>query len=458
MGCFNDDFLEIFLDSLDIGIHILDADGITVLYNKTCEEIEGIDSEWIIGKNMKNLIEDQVYSDSIGIKVIKEERKISEAQRVNNRYIYSTGVPIFKGGKLVNVVINVVDITNTKILQNKIKELQNLNDKIFRELTTLKTKNKDIVFKSKQMEDIENLALRIGNVESNILIEGETGVGKGVLSKYIHENSNRKDKPFIKVDCGSLSPELIESELFGYEEGAFTGAKRGGKIGLIEAANGGTLLLDEIGELPLNLQVKLLTVIQDKKIKHVGGVEDVDVDIRIIAVTNRNLKKMVKEKKFRMDLYYRLKIIYIEIPPLKDRREDILPLINLFLNKLNKQYNFNKKISADSMKLLIEYSWPGNIREVENEIERLVVTSSSDIITREDVLQGVLGNYELNGLEQQKNFKEHVYEYEKILIKKYLEVSKDIHELSDKTGLENSTLRKKAKRLGIRLKYKGNNS
>src|SRR5699024_8633991 len=340
----------------------------------------------------------------------------------------------------------------------RIKELQSINRKISNELTTLKVMDGEIISKSKKMEEIKHLALRIGRVDSNILIEGESGVGKGILSRYIHENSNRKSKPFIKVDCGSLSPALIESELFGYEEGAFTGAKRGGKVGLIEAANGGTLLLDEVGELPLSLQVKLLSVIQEKKIRQLGSVKDVNLDIRIIAITNRNLKKMVEEKKFRVDLYYRLKVIYIKIPPLRERREDIVPLIHLFLEKLNKKYGFNKEISGEAMKLLINHPWPGNVREVENEIERLVVTSSSDIIDKDNIPQGEVENYSLYDLNEERNFKDHVYEYEKVLIRKYLERSQDIHELSEKTGLENSTLRKKAKRLGIELDYGGNNS
>ncbi|HLR21927.1 MAG TPA: sigma 54-interacting transcriptional regulator [Tissierellaceae bacterium] len=458
MKYFNDEFLTDFFNSIDIGIHILNFEGTTVLYNKSCERIEGIDSRWIIGKNMKTLVDDGVYSDSIGLKVIEEEKKMGIAQRVNDRHIYSTGIPIFKEKTLVYVVINVVDMTNIMKLRERIKELQSINRKISNELTTLKVMDGEIISKSKKMEEIKHLALRIGRVDSNILIEGESGVGKGILSRYIHENSNRKSKPFIKVDCGSLSPALIESELFGYEEGAFTGAKRGGKVGLIEAANGGTLLLDEVGELPLSLQVKLLSVIQEKKIRQLGSVKDVNLDIRIIAITNRNLKKMVEEKKFRVDLYYRLKVIYIKIPPLRERREDIVPLIHLFLEKLNKKYGFNKEISGEAMKLLINHPWPGNVREVENEIERLVVTSSSDIIDKDNIPQGEVENYSLYDLNEERNFKDHVYEYEKVLIRKYLERSQDIHELSEKTGLENSTLRKKAKRLGIELDYGGNNS
>lgn len=458
MKYFNDNFLGDFFNSIDIGVHILNSIGMTVLYNKACEEIEGIDSKWIVGRNMKTLVKEGIYSDSIGLKVIEEKEEMSMSQRVNEKYIYSTGTPIFKDGKLVYVLINVEDMTHITKLQERVEELQSLNTKISDELMILKAKDEDMISRSKKMEEIRDLAIRIGNVDSNILIEGESGVGKGVLSKYIHDNSNRKDKPFIKIDCGSLSPSLIESELFGYEEGSFTGAKKGGKTGLIEAASGGTLLLDEVGELPLNLQVKLLSVIQDKKIQQVGGTKDINMDIRIIAVTNRSLEEMIKEKRFRIDLYYRLKVIYIKIPPLRERREDIAPLIHVFLRKLNGKYDFNKKILGEAMKLLMEYSWPGNVREIENEIERLVVTSPSNIITKEDVLNGTIGYHPSYNLDKKKDFKEHVNGYEKLLIQKYLEVSEDIHELSDKTGLENSTLRKKAKRFGVKLQYGGKGS
>ncbi len=202
--------------------------------------------------------------------------------------------------------------------------------------------------------------------------------------------------------------------------------------------------------------MKLLAVIQEKKLQRVGGNKLIDIDTRIIAATNRDLSKMVDENKFRMDLYYRLKVVYIKIPALRDRRADIVPLIDLFLKKLNDKYNFKKVISSEAMKILLDYSWPGNVREIENEIERLVVTTSSDIIKDEDLLDGVIGNSLNNirgSIEENRNFKENVLEYEKVLLQNFIEKSRDIHDLSDKTGLENSTIRKKARRLGIELKF-----
>nr|WP_300002687.1 sigma 54-interacting transcriptional regulator [Tissierella sp.] len=461
LNYFNKDLTIELFNTLDLGVHILDGQGFTVLYNNKCEEIEGIENTWIVGSDMKILVRDGIYSESVGLKAIEKRRTVSMAQRVNDRYIYSTAVPIFEGKELINVVISVVDMTSMEDLKEKLIEVEGINTKIKRELEIFKkldSQNRLFISKSKAMEDIKLLAIRISGVDSNILIEGESGVGKGVLSKFIHHNSDRHEGPFIKIDCGSLAPSLIESELFGYEEGSFTGAKKEGKIGLIELSQGGTLFLDEIGELPLNLQVKLLAVIQEKKLQRVGGNKLIDIDTRIIAATNRDLSKMVDDNKFRMDLYYRLKVIYIKIPPLRERKEDILPLINLFLERLNNKYNFEKIIASKAMKTLLNYDWPGNVREIENEIERLIVTTSSDVVKNEDVLDGTIGESIIGKIETQRKFKDNVLDYEKNLLEDYLYKSRDIHELSDRTGLEKSTLRKKAKRLGIELDFTGNNS
>lgn len=455
--CLSLERIKDIFNSLDVGVHIVDANGITVLYNKTCEEIEGISEGWIVGKDMKKLVYEGVYSESVALEVIEKGKTVGKTQRVNGRYIFSTGVPIFEDGQLINVVVSVLDMTSFENLKFQFNELKNINIRIQKELDILNAieGQKDyFISKSKKIENIKMLALRIAKVDSTVLIEGESGVGKGLLSKYIHENSNRKNGPFVKIDCSSLPESLIESELFGYEEGAFTGARKEGKVGLIQLANGGTLFLDEIGELPLNLQVKLLSVIQDKVFQKVGGTKNISIDTRIIAATNKDLYDMVEEGTFRRDLYYRLKVIPIKIPPLRERKVDIVPLVSFFLKKFNDQYNYDKIISSKALKLLINYNWPGNIRELQNEIERLVVTSESQIISGEDVLSGDIGTLDTIELDENKLFKENVYSYERILLEDYISRANDIHELSQKTGLEVSTLRKKAKKLGVDLNFK----
>jgi len=352
-------------------------------------------------------------------------------------------------------------MTKIEDLRSQYNELRDINLRIQSELAMLNSIGKDgdiMVSKSKVMEDIKHLALRVSKVDSTVLIEGDSGVGKGVLSKFIHDNSNRKEGPFIKVDCSALPESLIESELFGYEEGAFTGARKAGKVGLIQLAHQGTLFLDEIGELPLNMQVKLLNVIQHKVFQKVGGTEKIDIDTRIIAATNRNLDRMVDEGRFRSDLYYRLKVVPITLPSLRERKDDIVPLAKFFLDKHNTEYNFNKSFSPRAYKAMVNYSWPGNIRELENEVERLVVTTEDDVITESDLVGSGICNLGNVITDQSISFKENVTEYEKMLLEGYLQNAEDIHQLSQMTGLEESTLRKKAKRIGVELIFPGKNS
>ncbi len=459
---YNRDVFKEVLDALEVGVHILDSNGITILYNKACEEIEGILESWIVGKDIKMLVKDGVYSESIALEVIKEGKVVGRTQKVNNRNIFSTGVPIYENGKLVNVIVSVMDVTSYENLKSKFNELKDLNLRMQSELNILNViKGPDdlIISRSKEINDLKMLCLRVAKVDSTVLILGESGVGKGLFSKYIHDNSNRVDGPFIKIDCSSLSESLIESELFGYADGAFTGARKTGKVGLIQLADRGTLFLDEIGELPLNLQVKLLGVIQEKSFQKVGGTSNIPVDTRIIAATNKDLQKMVEAGQFRSDLYYRLKVVPITIPPLRDRKSDIVPLIDFFLEKLNRYYNYDKTISTGAIKLLYENNWDGNIRELENEIERLVVTSESKVIDKEDLLSGELGKLNSIIVDGSKTFKTNVSNYETILLKEMISKSTSISDLSRITGLEVSTLRKKAKRLGMDLKDAwGNNS
>ncbi|MBU5438585.1 sigma-54 dependent transcriptional regulator [Tissierella sp. MSJ-40] len=237
-----------------------------------------------------------------------------------------------------------------------------------------------IVVEDYSMLELMTMVKKISKVDSTVLILGETGVGKEVVAKFIHKNSSRNKNKFRAINCGTISQSLIESELFGYESGAFTGANKNGKEGLLEAGNGGTILLDEIGELPLNIQVKLLRVLQEKCFERVGGIDSIQVDVRIIAIANRNLSELVKKGLFREDLYYRLNVIPIIVPPLRERREDIIPLINYFLQVFNKTYNENKKFSQEALEVLYNYSWYGNVREVRNIVEQQMIINDEDII------------------------------------------------------------------------------
>jgi transcriptional regulator with PAS, ATPase and Fis domain len=243
----------------------------------------------------------------------------------------------------------------------------------------------NIIFRSEGMEIIIQVALRVAPVDTTVLLLGESGVGKGMIAKLIHKHSDRNTGPFIRIDCAGIPDSLVESELFGYEKGAFTGAKTEGKPGLFELANKGTLFLDEVGEIPLATQSKLLRFLEDHEIIRVGGTEPKEIDVRVIAATNKNIDEMVTAKTFRKDLYYRLNVVPIYIPPLRERKDDVLPLIFHFLEKFNKAYQKEKNFSPEAIEALCKYDFPGNIRELANIIERLVVVTERKRIEAGDL-------------------------------------------------------------------------
>ena len=242
-----------------------------------------------------------------------------------------------------------------------------------------------IVAESRAMREILSLLKTMSYTDSTILISGESGTGKELISRYIHQHSRRREGAFIPVNCAALPPELIEAELFGYEKGAFTGASREGKAGLFEQANFGTLFLDEIGELPLPLQSKLLRVLENGETKRLGSNRIRTVSTRIIAATNRNLLAMVRQKTFREDLYYRLNVIPVTLPPIRERREDIYPLCVYYLSQLNMKYGRGKRLGKGVRELMEQYAWPGNAREIKNVVERLFVMTPYDMITVSDM-------------------------------------------------------------------------
>lgn len=381
--------LKLAFNSSYDGIHILDKEGYTLMINKACERIEGISAESISDKNIRQLVEEGYFSESVTLKVLEKRTPVTLVQRVKNgNEVLVTGTPIYKNGEVDKVIVNSRDITELNLLKHEISERRLLAEKYHAEWQKLHSKimiTGDIVFNSEAMNKVISTALNVAKVESTVLITGESGTGKGVISKFIHDNSLKKENAFIKIDCGTIPESLFESELFGYEKGTFTGADAKGKIGLVQLADKGTLFLDEIGEVPLMMQAKLLRLVQDKEIVRVGGKKAITVDARIIAATNRDLAKMVKEGQFREDLYYRLNVIPINIPPLRERKEDIHTMILNLIQRLNAKYETNKRISLESMDKLVDYSWPGNVRELENIVERIMILSEKDMIEADDL-------------------------------------------------------------------------
>lgn len=445
--------LEEVLDHAEIGIHLVNRQYITIYYNRIAEKIDGLSKDEVIGKNMKELVDSGIFSQSVAVDVLSTRKEKEIVQRVNDRYVRANGVPLYKNGRFRAVVVYTVDINTVENLSNRVEELRKRNKELRKELNKYKSDFLDnqLLFKSKKMHRVVDLGEKVAKVNSTILLEGESGVGKTLFANHIHEFSNRSNKPFVKVDCSAIPENLFESEVFGYEPGSFTGALESGKEGLAEVADGGTLFLDEIAEVPINSQVKLLTLLQEKTIQRVGSTKRKKVDIRVIAATNQDLIAMVEEGRFRQDLYYRLKVIPIVIPPLREREADILPLIKLFCNKLNNYYDMKKTVSPKGINALINYSWPGNVRELENVIERLVVTSEFDVITEEEVLQNIsLSEHENTS---KLSYRDRVVLFEKNLIEEESKNVSSIRELSKSLKINESTLRKKIERFGIDMKY-----
>ncbi|QNB47945.1 PAS domain S-box protein [Thermanaerosceptrum fracticalcis] len=379
---------SIFEASYD-GLYICDKDGRVVRVNSAWEKISGFPRQAVIGKNVKELVEEGYYDNSAALLTIESKKTSTTMLKITSgpkkgQVIMATGTPILdEKGELVQVVVNVRDITDLENLKAQLNETMQLTRRYADELEEIRLQQQkidDIVVKSPSMQRIAELVVRVSRVDSTVLITGESGVGKEIIARKIHLLSNRKNNSLIKINCGAIPENLLESELFGYEAGAFSGARREGKPGMIELASGGTLFLDEIGDLPLNLQVKLLRVLQEREITRVGGIKPIQVDTRIIAATNKDLTAMLKKGTFRQDLFYRLNVVNIEIPPLRERREDLVALIPVILHKINEKYNLRKKLSPQVMERFLKYHWPGNIREIENTLERLVVLTNEDVI------------------------------------------------------------------------------
>lgn len=374
------DWEKIF-DVFNDGIYITNSKGLTLNVNKAYESITGIPATSVIGKYMEDIVREGILSVSITRKVIESGNMVTMNQTINGgKEVVLRGVPIFDEDNNIEIVVTFVrDITVINQTQDELDKSRIIIDHYKNELSILKDK-KDFVAQSKEFKKAISLARRVANVDSTVLILGESGTGKEIIARQIHERSHRAPHLFLKINCGAIPENLLEAELFGYEGGAFTGAKKNGHIGICEMANKGSVFLDEIGDMPLILQVKLLRVLQEKTITRIGSSKSIEIDTRIIAATNLNLEEMVAQKKFREDLYYRLNVVMIKTPSLRERKEEIPYLVDFFLSNLNKKYHMNKKITPAILKEFMDYNWPGNVRELENVVERILVTSDKEEI------------------------------------------------------------------------------
>lgn len=457
--------LEAIFNSSYDEIYVTDGQGITLRVNKAGERFYGVKAEEIVGRHVSELEEQGLFTPSITPQVLKSRKRVTSVQTTKSgQKLIVTGNPVFdEKGEIIRIVTNSRDITELSNLRQRLEETEKLMDNYRLEIAKLrkdKIHSTEIITNSPTMQHILDLAQKVAGVDSTVLIEGESGVGKGVIASKIHQMSRRSEKPFITINCGAIPENLIESELFGYDAGAFTGAKKEGKKGLLELANEGTVFLDEISELPLNLQVKLLHVIQEKRMMRVGGSEYIDVNARIIAATNRNIQRLIKERKFREDLYYRLNVVPLIIPPLRHRKEDIPVLIDHFLQTFSDKYELRKKVSSDAKDLLVNYNWPGNVRELENLIERLVVTvDAHDVLPVHlpDYILHADGNAEKVFVLDICSIKNATEELERQLLSKALARYKNTYRMAEALEVNQSTIVRKMHRYGI-LKDKGENA
>ena len=370
------------------GIWIMDGQGVVLRVNEAAEQLIGVKSKNIIGKNIKELERRGIIDEALTPRILSSKSPATRLIHVlkTKKQILSTGIPVFDDqGRIALVVVNEYDITTLNSLKEQLEQLQNVAQKYKDELSNIHLadlKEHGIISESMEMRQLLNAALKLSRLDvSNILITGESGTGKGLVAQFVHDSGRRKDKPFVQVNCAALPESLLEAELFGYEKGAFTGATRG-KIGYFEMAQDGTILLDEIGELPFSVQAKLLKCLEDHQVMHIGGIKPITINCTIIAATNRDLQARVAEKAFRPDLYHRLNAFSIKVPALRERPADIIALGNAYLNKFNTEYSMNKRISLRGMNRLLDYEFPGNVRELKNILRQLVVMTEEDLLDR----------------------------------------------------------------------------
>ncbi|MBQ6496915.1 MAG: sigma 54-interacting transcriptional regulator [Firmicutes bacterium] len=376
--------IDVFKKYGDETLMVVNGKGIIEFVGSKIAKTCGITSKELIGRNIHDVEADGIFYPSVSVKVLESGKYETVIQTTKTgKELVSVGAPVRNKKGKIERVVSVTRDYSTQIEISKI--IAEIGDNVQANTDENEDYVDNIVTCNKTMFALKTTLKMIAPTTATVLITGESGTGKEVIARYIHAISDRKHQPFIKVNCGAISPSIIESELFGYEEGSFTGASKGGKTGLIEAANHGTLFLDEISELPLEQQVKLLHVLQERILTKVGGTRPIDLDIRIIAATNKPLDRLVDEGLFREDLFYRLNVIPVDIPPLRDRIDDIPLLGKHFLRRFCEQYNKNIQFSPNAVGEVERYSWPGNIRELENFVERVVLTATSPIVSAENV-------------------------------------------------------------------------
>lgn len=451
------DFEEI-CDNLPDAIYIADKKGTTVYVNDSYQQMSGVNKKEVLGENVHQINrEKKLYSNGVIPSVLKNKKHVETIGTMirTQTPVYINGFPVFdENGDLKYAVACDRNTDQLEIVKDqliRLKDSRQLQEDELQYLRTQQLKQSELIFKSPQMYQAVSAALAVAPTDATVLITGESGTGKELIANQIYQAGSRRDKAFLKVNCAAIPDTLMESELFGYEPGSFTGASRKGKTGIFELANHGTLMLDEIGEMPVPMQAKLLRVLQNHEVNRIGGSKPVPVDVRIIAATNRNLLQCVKENTFREDLYYRLNVIPIHLAPLRERREDIEVLADHFLKIFCKKYNKQIEMYSSAFHMLNEYDWPGNTRELENIIERVVVINNTGSIDDKLIARvlGITPGSTMAETEQASNLKAATAALERRMILQALEKYASKRKAAAALGIDHSTLIKKCQRYGI---------
>lgn len=459
----NYDILQEIIDNMRTGIWITDGEGKVLIVNNESVKTGGLTRDEVIGRTMDELLKVGYITESATLKVMasrKEECIVEELG--TGGHCMTTSIPMFCQGEIDIIVSVERNISEVEKLKSLLNEQVEMKKELQKELLKFQSRKDELcgrmVTRNINMLHIREMAEDIGKIDAAVMITGESGTGKEVIADIIHKSSRRREAPFVKVNCAAIPETLMESEFFGYEQGAFTGAGGNGKIGLFELADGGTLFLDEVGELSIPIQSKLLRVLQDKEVRRVGGEKSISVDIRIIAATNRDLKAEVAKGTFRKDLYYRLFVVPIALPPLRERKEDIELLTKHFLDIFNKQYNMKKNIGPEAMGIMERYQWPGNVRELRNVVERLVVSGAGNDISRIQVefcLKGSMSSaFEIGGYmaaEEELYLDDMVGRYEKQIIQDVLKECGTVTAAARVLHVDKSTISRKMKKYGIKI-------
>lgn len=441
-------YLNDILNNLEECIFVIDEEG-RIIYNNRAAE-----AEFGLYKQGYDYTVEDIFTKDIAVKILNNQGNIHNMKLTHNHKQFLLNTCNFRyQSKSSGIIVNMRNVTDMEMIVEKLDrtniQLQYLQEKV-QQMSTDTFSLGNIFTLNKDMKQVLEVAKRVSKTMATVLITGESGTGKEVLAKAIFEDSERKDKPFVTINCGAIPHNLLESELFGYEQGAFTGANKYGKAGIFELADGGTIFLDEIGELPLDMQVKLLRVLEEQVFYRVGGTNSIKVDVRIIAATNRDLEAMMKENKFREDLYYRINVIKLEIPALRNRKEDIPALIHRFLKHACEFHDKQvEQIDKEVLKILLDYHWPGNIRELKNIVERMVILSQNKQATLEDLPPYLLTRSRNN--HREKNIGEAVLQdrEKEEIIRLLKEYKGNKSKVAKKLNIPRSTLYYKLKTLQI---------